>query len=247
MMCIYLRTNKINGKQYVGQAVDFDRREYEWKHAKYYAGPLINRARGKYKIDDFKSEILRECQTQEELNQWEQYYIKKLNTKYPNGYNLTDGGGGCSGYKMTDEQRTKLSEARKGRTPWNKGLTNETDERVKKNSINKSGFHHSEEMKRKNSEMKKGNKNWLGKHHSEETKKKISEYQKQPHIKTQRMMDSKNRKETYQYTLDGKLIAIYPSVLEAARQTNTHHANIRKCIIGNIKTSGGYKWSHEPL
>lgn len=247
MMCIYLRTNLINGKQYVGQTIDFDRREYDWLHETKYAGTYINNARNKYGTENFKTKALKECHTQEELNYWEQYYIKELNTKFPNGYNLNDGGGGNSGYKLTQEQKNKLSESLKGRTVWNKGLTNETDERVKKNSINKSGFHHSEEMKRKTSEMKKGNKNWLGKHHSEETKKKISEYQNQPHIKQKRMMDSKTRKETYQYTLDGKLVAIYPSVLEAARQTNTHHANIRKCILGDIKTTGGYKWSYKPL
>lgn len=247
MKCIYLRTNTVNGKQYVGQTNDFKQREYDWKRATYYAGPIINRARDKYGIENFKAEVLKECGTQEQLNFWEQYYIKELDTKVPNGYNLTDGGGGCSGYHHTEEQRAKLSESRKGRLPWNKGLTNETDERVRRSSISRTGSKRSEEMKRKNSEMKKGNKNWLGKHHSEETKKKISEYQRQPHIREERMMNSKTRKETYQYTLDEKLVAIYPSVLEAARQTNIHQANIRKCIKGEIKQSGGYKWSNRPL
>ena len=92
MKCIYLRTNLINGKQYVGQTVNFEQREYEWFHATFYAGQYINNARGKYGVDNFKVEILKECDTLDELNKWEMYYIKDLNTKYPNGYNLTCGG-----------------------------------------------------------------------------------------------------------------------------------------------------------
>ena len=43
-----------------------------------------------------------------------------MNTKSPNGYNLHDGGrGGC--LNPSDELRQKLSDAKKGRIPWNKG------------------------------------------------------------------------------------------------------------------------------
>ena len=139
MKCIYLRTNTVNGKQYVGQANDFERREYDWHNLKWsYAGKLINNARNKYGTDNFKTEILKECQTQDELNQWEQYYIKELSTKYPNGYNLTDGGDGRSGYQLSDEERKKMSESLKGRKAWNKGIPA------------------SEEIKRKLSEAHKG-------------------------------------------------------------------------------------------
>ena len=109
MKCIYLRTNLDNGKQYVGQANDFKQRENEWNCLKkHYAGKLIDNARKKYGLDNWKVEIIRECETQDELNKWEIYYIKELNTKTPNGYNLTDGGETSSGYKLTDEHIEKL-------------------------------------------------------------------------------------------------------------------------------------------
>lgn len=139
MKCIYLRTNTINGKQYVGQANDFDKREREWKCLSgRYAGKLITNARNKYGVENFKTEVLKECHTQDELNQWEQYYIKELNTKTPNGYNLTDGGDTSSGYKFTEETKKILSDLKKGNSPWIKGK------------------HHTEEVKKKLSEMKKG-------------------------------------------------------------------------------------------
>lgn len=251
-MCIYLRTNKINGKKYVGQAVDFDRREYEWKHAKYYAGPLINRARGKYKIDDFKSEILRECQTQEELNQWEQYYIKKLNTKYPNGYNLTDGGEGTTGFRHSEEARKKISQAQIGRQSPNKGK------------------HLSEETKNKLSESLKGKTPWnrglkgmqaawnKGKHLSEDHKRILSEAR----TKTQMTDEWRNKisasmkgktpksakppKKVYQYTLDGKLVKIWNSTRECEKD-GFKSQNVSACCRYKMKQYKGYKWSYEPL
>ena len=42
------------------------------------------------------------------------------------------------------------------RVAWNKGLTKETDERVKNNSEARAGFHHTEEAKKKISDANKG-------------------------------------------------------------------------------------------
>ena len=128
MKCIYLRTNLFNGKQYVGQTNDFKQREYDWKCLKaIYANKYLSCARMKYGFDNFKVEILRECDTQKELNEWEKYYINELNTKKPNGYNLTDGGNGVSGFKHSEESKKKMSDSTKGEKHpfWGKHITNE--------------------------------------------------------------------------------------------------------------------------
>lgn len=53
---------------------------------------LLNSAIKKYKPENFKLEILKECII-EELDYFEKYYIEIYNTMTPNGYNLTSGGG----------------------------------------------------------------------------------------------------------------------------------------------------------
>jgi hypothetical protein len=52
---------------------------------------LLNNAISKYKPENFKLEVLRECDI-EELDYYEKYYIENYNTMSPNGYNLTSGG-----------------------------------------------------------------------------------------------------------------------------------------------------------
>ena len=53
-------------------------------------------------------------------------------------------------------------------------------------------------------------------------------------------------KKIYQYSLDGKLVAIYPSTMKAER--NGYHAmSCRRCARGERKTYKGYKWSYIPL
>ena len=53
-----------------------------------------------------------------------------------------------------------------------------------------------------------------------------------------------NRKIIAQYNKEGKLIKIYPSGAEAARQTGNAQANISKCCLGKTKTCGGYIWKY---
>ena len=114
MGVIYVRPNLINGKKYVGQATDLKIRQNNWKClTQKYAGEAINNARAKYGIDNFGFEILRECED-EELDYWEKYYIKKLNTKVPYGYNMTDGGDGKNGCPVSEETKRKISEGHKG-------------------------------------------------------------------------------------------------------------------------------------
>lgn len=176
---IYLRTNLVNGKQYVGQTCDFKRREYNWYNTNWsYAGKLINNARKKYGVDSFKTSILDVVKTQDESNEMETYYIKLFNTKTPNGYNLTDGGEGSTGYNISDETRKRISEATKGENNpfYGKHHTEETIEKLKNRVI-------TDETRKKISEAAKGRPSaFKGKHHTEETKKRLSEIKKGRHF-----------------------------------------------------------------
>ena len=59
-------------------------------------------------------------------------------------------------------------------------------------------------------------------------------------------LNKKNSKIVYQYTLDGKLIAIYLSTKECGRQ-GFNQANVQRCCSHKQKTYKGYRWSYEPL
>ena len=92
-MCgIYLITNTLTNKVYVGQSVDIKRRWSE--HRARALDPnnncyekLLYRSIRKHGIEVFKFSVLCEC-TQEELNVQEKYYIQKYNCVVPNGYNV---------------------------------------------------------------------------------------------------------------------------------------------------------------
>ena len=100
MSYIYLITNKVNGKQYVGQHhYDGEGMDVSYKGS----GVLLRQAYKKYGVENFTMEVIEYC-SDASLDSLEVKYISDYNTKTPNGYNLTDGGGGCKGKKYTDEQ-----------------------------------------------------------------------------------------------------------------------------------------------
>lgn len=103
-MVIYKTTNLINGKFYIGQDTNNNPRYFG-------SGVKIKLAIKKYGKENFTKEILQYCYNQEELNEREKYWIKQTNA-IEIGYNLAEGGFGCS--NMSDEIKKKISNAKKG-------------------------------------------------------------------------------------------------------------------------------------
>lgn len=98
MAYIYVITNKLNGKQYVGKtSFSIEKRWNEHVHdytrRRNEKRPLYN-AMNKYGIENFAIEQLEEC-AREVSEEREQYWIKQLGT-FSNGYNATYGGEGKS-------------------------------------------------------------------------------------------------------------------------------------------------------
>ena len=99
MIGIYKIENLINQKIYIGQSIDIKERYKQHIYKafnKNEAGynQIIHLAFRKYGIENFKLEVLEECAL-EELDEKEQYWITKLNTITPNGYNILPGGQRC--------------------------------------------------------------------------------------------------------------------------------------------------------
>jgi group I intron endonuclease len=175
---IYLATNTVNGKRYVGQTVRS--LEERWiEHCKpsptnFHA---INAAIQKYGKENFTIEKLVEADSLDQLNKDEDFYILLLGTLGSHsGYNSRLGG---SLGRMTEEVKQKISVAHKG-----KKLSPDHCESIRRSHTGlrrkypykprrDKGIVRSEETCRKISEAIKGNTNFAGKTHSDEAKEKI--------------------------------------------------------------------------
>lgn len=132
--CVYCHTNKINDKKYIGITCQNPRRRWGLK-GQGYKTQYFKRAIEKYGWDGFEHEILHRELNEKEAKIKEKYYININNTKFPNGYNLTEGGEGSVGLIVSEETRKKLRESRIGKY---KGENNPFY-----------GKHHSEEARKK--------------------------------------------------------------------------------------------------
>ena len=108
---IYLLLNTINGKMYVGQTTNLKKRITAHKCGDQY----VDRAIKKYGWKNFRCGVIKNCASKAEMDTWEKFFIILLNTKAPNGYNLTDGGEGIVGLERTPEHNAKISAALTGK------------------------------------------------------------------------------------------------------------------------------------
>lgn len=184
---VYLTTNKISGKKYIGS------HEIISSNDNYLgSGKLILKALKKYGADNFERKILGECSSKKEAYLLEEKYISQYNTLSPYGYNISPKGGHRAKNSLSNETKKKISQSISGENHPNFG----------KPSWMK-GKKHSEESKLKMSKSKKGKATWnkgikmkeeskeklrmslsgelhpnFGKHLSDETKKKIGKAHK---------------------------------------------------------------------
>lgn len=112
---VYKITNVINGKVYVGQSWDTRKR---WGDHRDQVGLnsscYIHRAMRKYGIDSFKFQILAVPDSQEVMDELEEYFIRLFDSTNPKkGYNLRTGG---AGWRPNEETRKKMSEVQLLRT-----------------------------------------------------------------------------------------------------------------------------------
>lgn len=169
-MIIYLATNIVNGKQYVGQTVrTLDRRRNQhYSDAKRQTCNIIfHNAIRKYGENAFIWEVVKEYNDVTILDEAEKRCIALLNTLSPNGYNLMTGG---SNGTHSEETKRKMSEALSGKKNPNYGKD------LSGVNAPNYGRKFSEETKAKHREAHAGSKNGMfGKKHSKETKQKMRE------------------------------------------------------------------------
>jgi group I intron endonuclease len=111
---IYILTNKINGKQYIGQAYNINNRWGGHKSSK--DDYPICRAIRKYGWENFEKEILI-IVDKVDLDFYEIKCIDVYNTLTPNGYNVNEGGQGKGKpqHPRSKSTRQKISKAHKGK------------------------------------------------------------------------------------------------------------------------------------
>ena len=112
---IYIVTNLINGKKYIGKRMCHCPIEED---IYFGSGKAIKNALKKYSIDNFKKEILEICKNYQECNEREKYWIKYFNAdKDDNFYNIASGGEGGNTYSgLSHEEIERIKKIKSAQT-----------------------------------------------------------------------------------------------------------------------------------
>lgn len=237
---IYLTTNLVNGKQYIGYHKGLKTDNY------FGSGTTILKAIKKYGKQSFKKEILHECETLEEAWELERYYIKKYNAvENDNFYNNQEGGCNADGW-----------------TACHRWWTQHPDERKKQNELLQA---QSKKWREKNPEkfreqiieplIQRAKKYWAD--HPEEREKVMQKLQEA------RIKMWEENPEWHQQQVDAWRKAgsdansipviclttgeVFPSQCEASRHYNVPQTNISKVLAGERHSAGKHPITGEKL
>ena len=212
MIGIYKITNP-NGKIYIGQTIDYERRLRHYKLLKCKEQPRLYNSLVKYGVENHRFEFIWSC-FKCYLTKWERYFQEMHKSTGKNGLNCilvkTDefSGGhseeskkkiseGLKGRTFSPEHRAKIAEANRNRvisaeTRYKLGNGNrgkkQNEEWRLKGKVARTGLVRSEETKRKISEAMKG------KVKSDEHKFKLSQKVVTEELRLKLSIAAKNRK-----------------------------------------------------
>lgn len=252
---IYVTTNLINGKRYVGQK-KIVKNDSHWK-TYLGSGQALKDAVLKYGKENFDRKIIDIAFSFEELNKLERFYTEIFSVVTDREwYNLCYGGGGVKGIigrKLSEETKQKMRESKLGEKNPNYGrvYTKEEIQELRKRMSGEEnpmygkkgelspnyGKQHSRETRDKMKAAALGKKNHnYGRTMPEEQKEKLREYN--------RINGNPHSKITAQYSLDGTLIKVFPNAKQASTETNTSHSSICSVCRGNRKAAAGFIWRY---
>lgn len=250
---IYIITNNINKKVYIGQTVGSLKKRF-LKHCNDKTNTAIHKAIVKYGRENFEILELDTADNRKELDEKEMYYIKTMKSQSPHGYNIAIGGGGISGHKFTKESRERLSKAHLGYI-----MPQETKDKISRSNQHKKTEEHrrniskglklaykdkvfSDEELRKRSEAQKG------KTKSKETRDKMSLARKgkklteEEFLKYRQRVDKKLKKVKNVTT--GELFDNVNLAGEQFENKKSAIKGIRRVCAGQRKTYGGFEWEY---
>lgn len=159
MYCVYIHTNKINGKKYIGiTSQDPERR---WKNGAGYKGcSYFYNAIQKYGWDNFYHDIVASGLSKEDACFLEMKYISELKTNQEEfGYNLLTGGSAGTHSDITKEKLRKIFLGRV--------FSDETKKRMKEAASKRGGHPQSKQAREKMSRT------MFGHEVSEKTRQKL--------------------------------------------------------------------------
>lgn len=245
---VYVHTNKINGKMYVG--ITKRNVQQRWKNGfGYVDSPYFYNSIQKYGWDNFDHEIISSNLTEEEAMHMEELLIKELHlTDDIYGYNIKNGGTNCSlseetkqkigdalrGRKHNEEIRKMQSEIKKG-----KKLSPEHCAAISKGNKGRPRTEKEMAAAKIHGDKMRGDNHWtrrLG--IKEETKSRISQ--------SMRAYLSKNGQHEgigKKKVLCVETRTVYDSIESAAKSLNICRSQISEACVGiKRKTAGNYHW-----
>lgn len=226
---VYMHTNKINGKVYVGITHHVNpNKRWGYSGQKYTNSNKFVNAINKYGWENFDHTIL--CRTNKERAVVIEKALIAHYKRMGMSYNLSDGGDGAEA--ITEENRKKISERMRNNHPM-KGKHHTPEARAKISEANKQRVYTEEQKEHLKQVSKLGRQTMLdrGWWMSEEGKKKVAEYHSKPVL---------------QMDLDGNVIKEFKSAVEADRfLSNGKGHHISDVCNGKRKTAYGYKWKYK--
>lgn len=179
---VYITTNLVNGKQYVG-----DHSTENINDSYIGSGLLLKKSIKKHGKEKFKKEILEICKSKQEAFDKQEKYINFFNTLKPSGYNISPKGGHNVKNCFSEESKRKISKSLKKAYKENPELIKNLSEKatgrklseeiktsLKGRKSHRKGLSLIDEYGNKSEEIRKK----LKKPKTEEHRKKLSEIKK---------------------------------------------------------------------